>query len=95
MVQETEQVLGFRPPIRAFGTDHVLVVPKRHVRSLLELEPELVAHLPQVVQEVLRDVVEEHDGCQILTTLGDEQHNRHLHMHVAAGEGVVRFVSHQ
>ena len=93
VVRETEQVLAFRPPLRGFGTDHVIVVPKRHVRSLLELEPGLGAHLLQVVQEVAGDVVDEHGGCQVLTTLGDEQHNRHLHVHVAAGEGVARFVS--
>lgn len=32
-------------------------------------------------------------GCQVLTTLGDEQHNRHLRLHIAAGDGVARFVS--
>ncbi|WP_067663518.1 HIT family protein [Nocardia miyunensis] len=93
VVRETEQVLAFRPPVRGFGTDHVIVVPKRHVRSLLELEPGLSADLLQVVQEVTRGFVDAHGGCQVLTTLGDEQHNRHLHLHVAAGEGVARFVS--
>ncbi|MGV9543129.1 HIT family protein [Nocardia beijingensis] len=93
VVVETDRVLAFRPPIRGFGTEHVIVVPKVHVRSLLELDPGLGAHLLQVVQEVARGVVDEHGGCQVLTTLGDEQHNRHLHLHVAAGEGVARFVS--
>ncbi|WP_030518565.1 HIT family protein [Nocardia sp. NRRL WC-3656] len=93
VVRETEQVLAFRPPIQGFGTDHVIVVPKRHVRSLLELEPGLGADLLQVVQEVAQGVVDAHGGCQVLTTLGDEQHNRHLHVHVAAGEGLARFIS--
>lgn len=31
-------------------------------------------------------------GCQVLTTLGNEQHNKHLHWHVAVGDGVARFV---
>ena len=39
---------------------------------------------------------DEHGGCQVLTTLGDEQHNKHkhkhLHWHVAVGDGVARFV---
>ncbi|MBF6062789.1 HIT domain-containing protein [Nocardia terpenica] len=93
VVAETDHVLAFRPPIRGFGTDHVIVVPKRHVRSLLELDPELGAHLLAVVQDVVQGVVDEHGGCQVLTTLGSEQHNRHLHLHVAVGDGVARFVS--
>ncbi|MGW6421428.1 HIT family protein [Nocardia sp. NPDC055053] len=93
VVAETDHVLAFRPPIPGFGTDHVIVVPKRHVRSLLELEPALGAHLLAVVQDVAQRVVDQHGGCQVLTTLGDEQHNRHLHLHVATGDGVARFVS--
>ncbi|WP_218024204.1 HIT family protein [Nocardia xishanensis] len=78
---------------KGFGTEHVIVVPKRHVRSLLELDPALGAHLLSVVQDVAQRVVDEHGGCQVLTTLGSEQHNRHLHLHVAAGDVVARFVS--
>lgn len=33
------------------------------------------------------------NGCQVLTTLGDERHNRHLRLHVAGGEGVAVRVS--
>jgi histidine triad (HIT) family protein len=29
----------------------------------------------------------------VLTTLGSEQHNEHLHWHIAVGEGVARFVA--
>lgn len=92
VVLETEHVLAFRPPIPGFGKDHVIVVPKRHVRSLLELDPELGAHVLEAVQAAAVQVVEEHGGCQVLTNLGSEQDNRHLHLHVAAGEGLARFV---
>ncbi|MEU1550668.1 HIT family protein [Nocardia sp. NPDC005745] len=92
VLAETAHVLAFRPPIPGFGTDHVIVVPKQHVRSLLELDPVLGAHLLEVVQDVARRIVDEHGGCQVLTTLGNEQHNRHLHVHIAVGAGVARFV---
>ncbi|MCX5312086.1 HIT family protein [Streptomyces sp. NBC_00154] len=92
VVIETEEVLAFRPPIPGFGTDHVIVVPKQHVRSLLELDVAVGAQLLEVVQSAARQVVEQHGGCQVLTTLGNEQHNRHLHLHIAAGDGVARFV---
>ncbi|MCM2431069.1 GntR family transcriptional regulator [Streptomyces sp. RKAG337] len=89
---ETGTVLAFRPPLPGFGTDHIIVVPKQHVRSLLELEPPLAGDLLSVVQQVAGTAVEQHGGCQVLTSLGDEQHNRHLHFHIAVGEGVARFV---
>ncbi|MFF2087371.1 HIT family protein [Nocardia sp. NPDC058176] len=92
VLRETDQVLAFRPPVPGFGTEHVIVVPKPHVRSLLELDPALGAHLLAIVQEVAANATAEHGGCQVLTSVGDEQHNRHLHVHVAAGAGVARFV---
>ncbi|MER5466654.1 HIT domain-containing protein [Streptomyces sp. NPDC002668] len=88
-----ETVLAFRPPQPGFGLAHVIVVPKEHIRSLLELDSTVGAELLEVVQRAARLVVDEHGGCQVLTTLGSEQHNRHLHIHIAAGAGVARFVT--
>jgi histidine triad (HIT) family protein len=78
---DSDEVLAFRPDRPSFGPEHVIVVPKQHVRSLLELEPTSVPHLLTVIQQVAADVVARHGGCQVITTLGDEQHNRHLHFH--------------
>jgi histidine triad (HIT) family protein len=93
VVAETGRVLTFRPPIPGFGREHVIVAPKRHVRSLLELDAETATRLLEVAQRVARGVVERQGVCQVLTNLGDDQHNRHLHLHVAAGDGVARFVT--
>lgn len=93
VVIETEHALAFRPPVPGFGEEHVIVVPKRHVRSLLELDADTARHLLETVQQAARGVVERRGGCQVLTNLGDEQHNRHLHVHVAAGEGLARFTT--
>ncbi|WP_455566397.1 HIT domain-containing protein [Nocardia fusca] len=76
---ETDQVLAFRPPDPGFGVEHVIVVPKRHARSLLELDPVLGARLLEVVQAVAQQVVSDHGGCQVLTTLGDEHPDRRPH----------------
>lgn len=64
VVIETEEVLAFRPPIPGFGTDHVIVVPKQHVRSLLELDVAVGAQLLAVVQSAARQVVEQHGGAR-------------------------------
>ena len=95
VVIETEHVLAFHPPIPGFRKEHVIVVPKRHVRSLLELDADTAARLLEVLQLAARGVVERQGGCQVLTNLGDEQHNRHLHVHIASGDGVARFITHE
>jgi len=73
VVFETEHALAFRPPVPGFGEEHVIVVPKRHVRSLLELDADTATHLLEITQLAARGVVERHGGCQVLTSLGDEQ----------------------
>jgi histidine triad (HIT) family protein len=92
---DTPTVLAFRPPRPCFGTEHIIVIPKRHVRSLPELEPDLALDSLAVLKQVSALTVDQHGGCQVLTNLGSEQHNQHLHWHVAAGEGVARFVARQ
>ncbi|MGW6445980.1 HIT family protein [Lentzea sp. NPDC055074] len=93
VLARTANTLAFRPPVPGFGADHVIVIPTRHVSSLLELDDELAVELLAAVKRVAALVIELHGGCQVLTTLGDEQHNKHLHWHVAAGAGVARFVA--
>jgi histidine triad (HIT) family protein len=94
VVRETPEVLGFRPPVPGFGTEHIIVVPKQHVRSLLELDPHTGAKLLEVLQETSADVIRQHGGCQAITTMGDQQHNRHMQVHLAVGKGVARFIRH-
>lgn len=93
ILYDSAEVLAFRPPQQGFGTDHVIVVPKQHVPSLLDLEPADLPAVLRALQQVAAELVDLHGGCQVLTTLGTEQHNRHLHFHIAVGEGVARFVT--
>jgi histidine triad (HIT) family protein len=92
VLAQTENTLAFRPPLPGFGTDHIIVIPTRHVSSLLDLDDDLTMELLTTVKKIAAWAVEQHGGCQVLTTLGNEQHNKHLHWHVAVGDGVARFV---
>jgi histidine triad (HIT) family protein len=87
VVAETESVLAFRHT-RPYWPEHVVVVPKRHVDSLLTLEAEepLLTELLSVVQRVAEGVVARHGACRVVTNLGEYQDSKHLHWHVAAGE---------
>ena len=85
---ETENVLAFHHT-RPFYPVHVVVIPKRHIASLLTLEKEdndLLLELIEIVRQVAAQVVKEQGACRVLTNLGNYQDSKHLHWHVAAGE---------
>lgn len=87
-VLETTDVLAFHHT-RPFYPVHVVVIPKRHIGSLLTLSEEdkdLLLELIRVIQQVAAEIVEKHGACRVLTNLGDYQESKHLHWHVAAGE---------
>jgi histidine triad (HIT) family protein len=90
VVAETENVLAFRHP-RPRWPVHVVVIPKRHVASLLALGPEdaaLLAEVVAVIQTIAERVLAEQGGCQVIANLGDYQTNKHLHWHVRSGDPV-------
>jgi len=93
VVFQTATALALRPDTPGFGDEHIIVIPKHHVRSLLEAEPRDLLDSLALAQQIARDVTDRVGGCQVLTAIGSEQHNRHLHWHIAAGAGVARFVS--
>lgn len=86
-VLETENVLAFQHT-QPFYPVHVVVIPKRHIDSLLTIEAEeqnLLLELLEVVRKVAAQIVKEHGACRVLTNLGNYQDSKHLHWHVAFG----------
>lgn len=87
-VLETERILAFhhtRPSYRV----HLVVIPKTHVPSLVDLGgggDDLLMELLSVVQRMAADVVREHGACRVITNLGRYQDSKHLHWHVISGE---------
>lgn len=87
-VAETVNVLAFHHTRPAYAT-HIVVIPKRHVESLVDLGPEdeaLLLEMLAVVRQVAATVLAEHGACRVVTNLGRYQESRHLHWHVYAGE---------
>lgn len=86
-VIETEQVLAFHHT-RPFYPVHVVVIPKRHVGSLLTMEEDddqLLLQLMGIIRQVAAEIVKEHGACRVLTNLGEYQESKHLHWHVVSG----------
>lgn len=92
VVRETETVLAFHHT-RPFWPVHIVVVPKQHVPSLLDLGDRgdaLLLEVLAVVREIASEVNAEHGACRVLTNLGAYQDSKHLHFHVCFGEPAVR-----
>jgi len=88
VVRETANVLAYHHT-RPFWPVHIVVIPKRHISSLLTLEESddgLLLELLRVVREVAKEVMEEHGACRVLTNLGKYQDSKHLHWHVSSNK---------
>lgn len=85
IVSETDNVLAYHHT-RPFWPTHIVVIPKRHVASLLTIDDEeLLLELLRVVREVAARVMDQHGACRVLTNLGQYQDSKHLHWHVNSG----------
>ena len=92
IVIETDDVLAFHHT-RPYWPVHIVVIPKMHVPSLIDLGPAGESILPAllaVVREVAEQVTEKHGACRVLTNLGQYQESKHLHIHVSSGEPLDR-----
>ena len=88
IVTQTDNVLAYHHT-RPFWPEHIVVIPKRHVGSLLTIETQnapLLLELLTVIREVAAKVVAEHGACRVLTNLGEYQDSKHLHWHICFGD---------
>ena len=69
-VDESESVLAFRH-IKPYWPVHVVVIPKRHVASLLDCDEALLLDLIGIVKKVAADVLQTNGACHVVTNLGD------------------------
>lgn len=84
VVEETDSVLAFHHTKPMYPV-HIVVVPKLHTPSLVDLGeggPALLAEVMEVVRQVAADVTARHGACSVTTNLGAYQESKHLHVHV-------------
>jgi len=87
-VRETANVLAYHHT-QPYWPVHIVVIPKRHISSLLTIEEAdaaLLLELIAVIREVAAEVTASQGACRVLTNLGAYQDSKHLHWHVSAGE---------
>jgi histidine triad (HIT) family protein len=91
IVYEDEQCLAFHD-IAPQAPTHVLVIPRKPVRSVAELEDddgELVAHLWKVIRN-LADQLGLQNGYRVVVNCGRDggQEVEHLHYHLLGGRAL-------
>lgn len=93
LVYEDEQVVAFKD-LDPQAPVHVLVIPKKHVESILALtaeDKELTAHiLADVIPQLARELGVAEKGFRVVTNTGEEggQSVKHLHFHLLGGRSL-------
>ena len=88
-VYEDDEILAFKD-INPAAPIHILVIPKKHISSLLQLEDEdyeLVGKIYKVINKLARQLNIEEEGYRVIVNCGKDagQEVMHLHYHLLAG----------
>lgn len=89
-VYEDELVAAFND-ISPVAPVHILIVPKEHISSALELDDsnkDIVSHIFSVASKIARDKGFAQDGFRVINNCGRDggQTVMHLHFHLLAGK---------
>lgn len=92
IIHEDDLCLAFRD-IAAQAPTHVLVIPKKPIRSIDTLEDsdaQLMGHLWKTIRDVARSEGIAEGGYRVVVNCGDEggQSVDHLHFHVLGGRSM-------
>ncbi|MBR3842612.1 MAG: histidine triad nucleotide-binding protein [Christensenellaceae bacterium] len=88
IVYEDDLVIAFED-ISAQAPVHTLVVPKKHIKNVLELEdPQLMAAVFNAIRKVANIKGVDESGFRLIANTGDAacQTVKHLHFHILGGK---------
>jgi histidine triad (HIT) family protein len=89
MVHSDDRVLAFHD-VNPQAPTHVLVIPRRHIASLLDLTPEddgLIGALARRAREIAREMGFDEAGFRLVMNCGDDAGYsvHHVHLHLLGG----------
>lgn len=90
VVYEDEQILAFKD-INPVTPVHILVIPKKHISNLNEVEPEdeaVIGKIYTVIKQIARKEGIAEKGYRIIVNCGEDggQEVGHLHFHILGGK---------
>lgn len=88
-VYEDDDVLAFKD-IQPAAPIHILVIPKKHITNLMEVQKEdsqLMGRIVEVMQKIAKQLEIDEKGFRIISNCGPDsgQEVMHLHFHLLAG----------
>lgn len=89
MVYEDEELVAFKD-INPAAPIHILVVPKKHIPSLVELQKEdekMIGKIYTVINQIAEQQGVKEKGFRVIVNCGKDggQEVGHLHFHLLAG----------
>ena len=90
IVYEDDEILAFRD-IHPVTPVHVLVIPKKHITSLAELQKEdeaIIGRIYTVINEIAKKEGIFEKGFRVIVNCGEDggQEVKHLHFHLLGGK---------
>lgn len=85
---ETDNVLAFYHT-RPYWPLHIIVIPKKHINSLITLDKSddnILLELVDVIKKIAKKVTDIKGEARVITNLGNYQDSKHLHFHIVSGE---------
>lgn len=64
---------------------HVLIIPKKHYTTILDMDDEINAHIREIAKMLIRKMEERYPnfaGLHVIVNYGSEQKVKHYHMHL-------------
>lgn len=90
IVYEDEDIIAFKD-IEPLAPVHVLIVPKKHISSVMELTEDdkmLIGKIYIIAQKLADELGISKDGFRVVTNCGDNagQTVKHIHFHLLGGK---------
>lgn len=89
-VYEDDEILAFKD-IHPVAPVHVLVIPKKHISSLVELKPEdetVIGRIYTTINKIAKQEGILEAGFRVIVNCGEDggQEVKHLHFHLLGGK---------
>lgn len=90
IIYEDEEIIAFKD-IEPVAPVHVLVVPKKHISSVMELSTEdqdLIGKIYLSIKKLAVELGVEKEGFRVVTNCGENagQTVKHIHFHLLGGK---------
>jgi len=90
IVLENDDFLAFHD-INPKAPVHILAIPKSHVDSFNDVNPNMMKDMTKFMQDVAKEVNIDKNGYRIITNIGENgaQEIKHLHFHLLGGAKLI------